>query len=297
MNNSPNTIEATKENFAEIVEKSRDVPVLVDFWAEWCGPCKQLMPTLAKLADEYQGRFLLAKVDTEAEQELAMHFGIRSIPTVKVIHDGQIVDEFTGVVPETQIRELIERYAGEAAANDDESEPQMQMDDLSQAALAAAAGGDREGAIATLEQGLAASPDNHSARITLAQFQISLGQTDAAEQSLNAVPEDDRDSRWKTFNAMLHFVDLTKEVIDENELIAKLEQDPRDCEALLTHGAVCMMTNRYELGMQRFLDIVQIDRKFKEDAGRISLLKSFDMLEDGHELTAQYRRKLYAALN
>lgn len=296
MSNNPNVIEATKENFGEIVEKSRNIPVLVDFWADWCGPCKQLMPVLSKLADEYQGRFLLAKVDTEAEQELAMHFGIRSLPTVKVISDGQIVDEFSGVVPESQIRELIDRYAGEGAANDDEAE-EIRLDELSQAALATAAGGDKDGAINVLKQGLAEDPSNHSARITLAQFQISLGNIDDARTSLEAVPQDDRDERWKTFDAMMHFVELTKDVVDENDLTTKLQQDPRDCQALLMHGAVCMMTNRYESGMQHFLDIVKIDRKFNEDAGRQSLLKSFDMLDPGHELTARFRRELYTALN
>jgi len=224
-----------------------------------------------------------------------MHFGIRSIPTVKLINDGQIVDEFTGVVPESQIRELIDRYLGEDTEDDATGvEP---LDQLSQAALGIAAGGDREGAITALEQGLVEDPSNHAARITLAQFQISLGQTDAAAASLDAVPDDDRTDRWKTFHAMLHFVNLTADVTDEQALLDKLAQDPSDCQTLLTHGAVCMVTNRYEAGMDRFLDIVRTDRKFGEDAGRENLLKAFDMLDAGHELTARFRRELYAVLN
>ena len=103
--------DVTVENFQQVVlQTSMNRPVLVDFWAEWCNPCKSLMPTLAKLADEYQGKFILAKVNTEEQQQLAAHFGIRSIPCVKLFLKGEMVDEFMGALPEPEVRSFIDKY-------------------------------------------------------------------------------------------------------------------------------------------------------------------------------------------
>ncbi len=114
MADSPYITEVTRENFAELMETSFTVPVVLDFWASWCQPCQVLMPILARLAEEYEGRFLLGKINTEEQQEIAAHFGIRSIPTVKVFRDGQPVDEFMGALPESQVREFLDKQLGEA---------------------------------------------------------------------------------------------------------------------------------------------------------------------------------------
>ena len=110
MAESPYIIDVTRENYAQIMEASFEVPVLIDFWASWCQPCQVLMPVLAKLADEYQGKFLLGKLNTEEEQEIAAQFGIRSIPNVKLFRDGQPVDEFLGALPESAVREFLDRH-------------------------------------------------------------------------------------------------------------------------------------------------------------------------------------------
>ena len=112
MADSPFIIDVTRDNYQQVMEASFKVPVLMDFWASWCQPCHALMPVLAKLADEYEGKFLLAKLNTEEEQEIAAHFGIRSIPTVKLFHEGQPVDEFLGALPEKAVREFIDRHIG-----------------------------------------------------------------------------------------------------------------------------------------------------------------------------------------
>ncbi|MDQ1311436.1 MAG: putative thioredoxin, partial [Pseudomonadota bacterium] len=118
MPETPFKITATEANFAQVViEASAGQPVLVDFWAPWCGPCRTLMPMLERIADDYAGRFTLAKVNTDEEQRIAGHFGIRSIPTVMLFHGGQVVEQFVGVQPEQAIRALLDKYLAPAEAN------------------------------------------------------------------------------------------------------------------------------------------------------------------------------------
>lgn len=121
MAGSPFIVEVTQENFAEVMQASARVPVLMDFWASWCQPCHTLMPVLARLVDDYQGKFLLAKLNTEEQQAIAARFGIRSIPTVKLFRDGQVVDEFMGALPEAAVREFLDRHI--------EREPDPRLDE------------------------------------------------------------------------------------------------------------------------------------------------------------------------
>src|SRR5690606_6986674 len=150
MSESPYIFDVTDSDFTvKVLENSYKVPVLVDFWAEWCGPCKMLMPLLAKLADDYQGKFLLAKVNTDEQVARAAQFNSRSIPTGKIFKHGRIVEEMLGAQPESVIRGLIERHIV------------RESDHLRASAEAAYQAGDAAQALALLEQAARMGPDNH----------------------------------------------------------------------------------------------------------------------------------------
>ncbi len=297
MSDSPYIIEGTKENFADLVAKSQELPVLVDFWADWCGPCKQLTPVLEKLAAEYQGRFLLAKINTESEQELAAHFQIRSIPSIKIIKGGAIVDEFMGVQPEAVIREMLDRHCGDGPPPDGEGQPEEAVDELSQMAMAQFAQGDTDGAIANLTGAVAADPANHSARITLAQLQIAAGEFDDAQASLDAIPEEARDDRYNSISGMFDFARIIKDAPPPEELEGKLAADAGDTLARYQLSAFQMLGNRPDDACENLLEIVRTDRKFEDDAARNALIKVFNVIGPDHPLTAEYRRKLARLLN
>ena len=166
MPETPQTLIATVENFATaVVETSNRVPVLVDFWAPWCAPCRALVPLLDRIAQDYAGRLLLAKLNVDEEQEVAAHFGIRSIPTVLLIHRGQVVDQFTGVQPETTIRAMIERHVVGAEPASDARDPILEAHALARA-------GDHNGAVRTVEAALVDRPEEPVLLAALAGLQL-----------------------------------------------------------------------------------------------------------------------------
>ena len=215
MADSPFIIDVTRENFGQVMETSFSVPVLIDFWASWCQPCMVLMPILAKLAEEYQGKFLLGKLNTEEEQEIAAQFGIRSIPTVKLVRDGQIVDEFMGALPETAVREFLDRHiAGAADEQLEEADRQLAAGNLDAAAavldsLPAHKQDDPQavalrsrlyfaGLVADvpapneLATRLASDPDDHEARLQLALHKVIDQDYEAAMELLLELMRADR---------------------------------------------------------------------------------------------------------
>ena len=189
--------DVTTENFETLVlQASQQHPVLVDFWAPWCGPCQSLSPILEKLAAEYAGAFTVAKINTDDEQMLASQFGIRSLPTVALLYDGQVVDHFMGLQPESTIREMLDRHV-QAPADEDI--------DQAQAALKS---GDAEQAVALLQQKIEQEPDNHELKAELASALLLAGSTEDARQILDALSGDATDSdAAKSAQARLQFID------------------------------------------------------------------------------------------
>ena len=285
MADSPYIIDVTRENFQQVMEASFEVPVLLDFWASWCQPCLMLTPVLTKLAEEYQGKFLLGKLNTEQEQEIAARFGIRSIPDVKVFRDGQPVDEFLGALPERAVREFLDRHVAR------ESDAQVEQ------ALERLAAGDAAGAIAILNEARQADPDNPRVTLTLARAQAATGDITAAETTLDGLPADEQQRpEVATLRSRLFFEEQVSGAPAATELQARLEADPDDHEARYQLALRKVIDEDYETAMDLLLELMQKARGFGDDAGRQGLLKVFELLGDDPRVH-QYRRRMASLLH
>lgn len=287
MADSPFIFDVTVENFKQVVlENSMSRPVLVDFWAEWCNPCKMLMPTLAKLVEEYKGKFILAKVNTEAQQQLAAHFGIRSIPCVKLFLNGQMADEFLGALPENEIRSFIDKYIPH------------ESDALLAQAEQLLAQGDAEGAGALIQQ--AAEMDPGSARVMLAnaRYLATLGRLDEAEQQLQALPEEERNKpEVSAMLARIQFDRTTAGSPPAEALEQRLRDNPADCEAMHQLAQHRIMQNDYEGALELLLNLMQKDRSYGDDAARKDMLRIFELLGGQGELVKRYRNRMFNLLH
>jgi putative thioredoxin len=284
MADSPFIIDVTRENYQQVMEASFQVPVLLDFWASWCQPCHALMPVLAKLAEEYQGKFLLGKLNTEEEQEIAAQFGIRSIPTVKLFRDGQPIDEFMGALPEHAVREFLDRHVGR------ESDTQVAE------ALEQLHAGNPTGAIVLLDKAREADPDNPRIMLALAQAQVAAGEVVAAEATLDALPRDEQEKpEVISLRNHLFFEGQVADAPAATELEARLASDPGDHEARFQLALRKVVDRDYETAMQLLLDLMQADRSFGDDAGRRGLVKVFELLGDDPRV-GQYRRRMASLL-
>lgn len=287
MSESPHVLDADAASFQSlVVDASHRVPVLVDFWAAWCGPCRALAPILEKLAGEFHGRFVLVKIDTDREQEIARQFGIRSLPTVKLFKDGAVVDEFLGAQPESQVRALLERHVPRES---DEARAQAHVlrgqGSLAQARL-------------VLEQALASDPDNQRLIPDLMNVLIDLGDLDAARSMLDSAAEHVRsDAQVKKAAARLAFADLAAESPTPEELTRAIESDPRDCESRYQLGALHIVRGEYEAALEQFIEVLRVDRSFRDDAGRRGLLSVFEMLGNDHPLVGRYRPRMSSLLH
>ncbi|MCB1774083.1 MAG: thioredoxin [Gammaproteobacteria bacterium] len=286
MSDSPYIIDITAENYEQVVILgSRQVPVLVDFWASWCQPCQMLMPLLARLADEYQGAFVLAKVNTEEQQEIAAQFGIRSIPTVKLFRDGAPVDEFMGALPEAQIRAFLDKHLPRESDGSVEQAHQLLLQ------------GDAVGAVRVLTDALASDPANGRLTLALAQAQASAGDIDAAEATLDQLPEGEQDKPdVRGLRGQLFFDRITLDAPPPDALARTLAASADDSAARYQMAAHQVMQNDIVGAIENLLQIMQKDRKFGDDAARKALLKLFDMFADQPGIT-RYRARMFNLLH
>jgi putative thioredoxin len=271
----------------QVVAASHRQPVVIDFWAPWCGPCKALGPILEKLAGEYGGKFLLAKVNSDENQELAVRYGVRGIPSVKAMVKGKIVNEFTGAQPESVVRAWLDKIIPSPAQ------------ELQQAAQQLAAAGDLDGAAQKLAQASALEPNNEWVRVDAAEVMLLKGEMDEAQRLLDSLQDADvlKDARVLQLKAQTRLAEMSATGESEADLAAAVAADGNDLEARLKLANVLIASNRVAEGMDQLLEIVQRDRKFKDDIGRKTLLDVFNLLGGQGELVSTYRRKLASALN
>ena len=280
MADSPNIIDVTRDNFQELMEASFHTPILLDFWASWCQPCQVLMPILAKLADEYDGKFILGKLNTEEEQEIAGQFGIRSIPTVKLVKGGQLVDEFMGALPEGQVREFLDRHLGR------ESDAVLTtIENLLR-------GGNTDAAIEALNEVAAADPDNPRVLPMLAEAQAMAGDIAGAEATIDSLPPDKRDApEIAGLRSRLYFARELADAPDTATLETRLDADADDHEARYVLALRKVVEGDVETAMELLLELMRKDREYGDDAGRKGLLRVFDLL-GSDPLVGEYRRRM-----
>lgn len=270
----------------QVLLPAQEVPVVVDFWAPWCEPCKVLKPLLEKLAEEYAGRFLLAKVNADENPELSQHFGVRSIPTVKVLFQGQLVDEFSGALPESQIREFLDRFALPAVGGSN----------LREEAAALAGEGKFEEALAKLVEASQANPQDQAIQLDAVEVMMQLGRNDEAKQLLAG----EYTQETERANALRARLALSEGAADTAEIEAKLAANPADHAARLDLSRAYAAQGRYREAMEAILDVIVRDRFFDEGAPRKAMLQLFEALggsEQYDDLVREFRRKMSAALN
>lgn len=281
-------IDITADNFQDmVVQNSHHVPVLVDFWAPWCGPCKQVMPMLEKLANDLAGRFILAKINTEEETALADQFQIRSVPTFKVFYRGEEVQELQGAQPLSAFQTALEPYL-----------PKDPSEELRAEAQQAFAEGNYEQALNLLGQAAQANPNNFRIHLDLAKMYYQRGHIEKAQELMEKLPEEAlQSSEGKALTSLFRFTEMVAEAAPLEEIQATLQQNPNDPEALYGLSGYLILNNQPEAALQTLLRLFSVDRDYREGIARKTLIELFDTLQNDHpDMVLAYRRKLQSLM-
>ena len=283
---SPHSFDATAANFErDVMARSTTTPVLIDFWAPWCAPCKQLKPVLEKLAGEFNGGFVLAKVNSDDEGQLAAMFGVRSLPTVMLMKDGQPVDGFMGAQPEPVLRQFLAQHGITPAANDE-------ADDVEDEAAPPSL----DEQIASLREQIAADAEQPELCLDLALALAQIGETEEAGQLLDALPVKlASDDRVRRARATMGFAKLLHDSPPAALLAQRLDNDENDHQARHLLGVHALVAGDPEAALELFIDLLKRDRMFAEGIAKRSLLDAFVVIDDA-DLVSRFRRKMATLL-
>lgn len=275
-------IEVTAENFQDaVVENSHKVAVLLDFWAPWCQPCKTLIPTLHKIADDFNGSLILAKINTEENPELGEHFQIRSIPTVMLVKDGAVIDKFNGALPESGILEFLKKHG---IVNE--------LEAILEEAKTLSASGDFEQLVEILSGALEQYEQNTNIKLELAKGLIRLKRTEDAKEVLDSIAQTDKQkSNFKAIYASLSF---EGEQLSQED-IQKLESKG-DIDSNYKLGVFYLADGQYENGLEFLLKVIGTDKNYKDGDAKTKFLDTLSVLGDSNPLTRVFRRKLFTFL-
>ena len=268
---------------AEVLQASLTTPILVDFWATWCEPCKTLGPMLEKLAAEFNGAFRLGKADVDSQQELAGMFGIKSIPTVMLVKDGQVLDGFTGALPEGQLREFLLRHVQPLEAPADGNAAEATPEEPAQA-------------VNRLQQAIAAEPNQPGLKLDLALALMQTGQIEAAEAQLAVLPANlATDARAVRLRSELELAHTLKDAPALATLQQRIQTNAEDWEAHDQLGVRLLLEGDAAGGLEQFLLIMQKARDWNDGQAKKRLLAAFATLDDA-ELVGRYRRRMASML-
>jgi putative thioredoxin len=277
---SATAIDVTDATFAsEVLERSKSIPVVVDFWAPWCGPCRMLGPIIEKVAAENEGRVVLAKLNTDENPRTAMQFRIQGIPAVKAFKDGRVIAEFTGAYPEPQVRAFFQKVIGAAGSPGSSADELLRKGDV--------AGAEREYR-AILEK----SPNDAGAIVGLATILLARGEKEQAEKLLERAPTDRR------AKALKHriFLEEFRQKHAAEDLEGEARRNPRDPRARYRWGVMLAAREQYQEALDELLESVRIDRNFADGAARKAMLAIFDILGLDSPITREYQRRLSQVL-
>ncbi len=266
-----------------VVAQSMQTPIIVDFWATWCGPCKTLGPILDKLAGEFNGAFKVAKVDVDQEQQLASMFQVRSVPTMVVFKDGQVLGAIPGALPEGELRKVLEQIGVQplAAANEEPEE------------LAPL---DPHEVVQALRQAINAEPDKAELKLDLALALLRIGNTSEAEKLLDGLPANlAADERTTRARATIGFATLLKDAPPPQVLEAAIAANPNDWRARHYLGVHQLVDGNSEAALAQFLEILRGDRNWEDGLGKKSLIDAFKVIDDA-ALVSAYRKRMSALL-
>ncbi|NLJ13267.1 thioredoxin [Denitrificimonas caeni] len=279
---------AGAEQFEQlVVQNSLHKPVLVDFWAQWCAPCKVLMPLLEKITASYAGELLLAKVDCDVEQEIVARLGVQSLPTVVLFKDGKPLDGFTGAQSEADIRSMLAKHVAEPAAVEEDpvlaAQSLFDNDEFAKAE-------------ALLKELLSGDDQQPAALLLYARCLLERGALADAEAVINSVTDEAHRHAVASVRAQLTFLRQAAELPDMADLKTRLAKDGNDDEALLQLSVQQLARQNYEPALDNLLQLFIRNRDFAEGAAHKALLQVFELLGTEHPLVTLYRRRLYQAL-